>query len=301
MKHTLFSIFLLTTISISAVANPIWKLNTNNAHEDLATWAKELIETKINQLPDGEYTFTLNQKDDAMTIHYDVVGKDIQGEMSTEYAWDGLESLVEDVCNNIEKQIKSQQNPKVVSQESHKTDVTSSSKPKKEVEKVTQYTSVKSKENTPLKQSSYSTHNTKSTAYPRAIGGTIGGGISFSYQHGFGDTGFLDVNIDAPLFYGIGATVTYNWINPFNTSIPWNGPGHWEWYLGFGGSGGWARYSGFVGAVGEVGIAYNFVFPLQLSLEYKPNFGVAFFDHYAYFNTSGLYSGIALGIRYLLN
>ncbi|MBO7259007.1 MAG: hypothetical protein J6U94_02955 [Paludibacteraceae bacterium] len=132
------------------MATPLWKLNTNNAHEDLATWAKELIETKINQLPDGEYTFTLNQKDDAMTIHYDVVDKDIQGEQSTEYAWEGLESLVGKVFTDIKQQIKNIQSQKAVALET--TEITSPSQPNKEEEKVDQHTSVKSKENKLTKQ-----------------------------------------------------------------------------------------------------------------------------------------------------
>ena len=138
-------IFLTLITSICSMATPLWKLNTNNAHEDLATWAKELIETKINQLPDGEYTFTLNQKDDAMTIHYDVVGKDIQGEQSTEYAWEGLESLVGKVFTDIKQQIKNIQSQKAVALET--TEITSPSQPNKEEEKVDQHTSVKSKEN----------------------------------------------------------------------------------------------------------------------------------------------------------
>ena len=38
------------------------------------------------------------------------------------------------------------------------------------------------------------------SAQPRAIGGNIGGGIGFSYEHGFGEANMLDVAASFPLF-----------------------------------------------------------------------------------------------------
>ena len=68
----------------------------------------------------------------------------------------------------------------------------------------------------------------------------------------------------------------------------------------------WFRYLWFScsfvlrGAVGHVGVEYNFWFPLQLSVDYRPNLGiVAGGGGAAGFNTTGLYSGITLGVRYL--
>ena len=71
-------------------------------------------------------------------------------------------------------------------------------------------------------------------AQPRAIGGNIGYGISFSYQHNLGEKNMIDLSVDAPLFYGLGASCTYDWINPFNTQIPWDEKGEWNWFLGVG-------------------------------------------------------------------
>lgn len=62
-------------------------------------------------------------------------------------------------------------------------------------------------------------------AQPRAIGGNIGYGVSFSYQHNLGAANMIDLAVEVPAFAGIGATCTYDWINPFNTSIPWNNKG----------------------------------------------------------------------------
>lgn len=139
-------------------------------------------------------------------------------------------------------------------------------------------------------------------AQPRAIGANIGYGASFSYQHNLGEANFLDVNIDVPFFDGIGATITYDWIDPFNAPVPWNEKGSWNWYLGVGATGGLYGLftntaAAFVGVAGHVGIAYDFWFPLQLSLDYRPNLGVYFGDNVG-FNIGGLYSGISLGVRY---
>ena len=139
-------------------------------------------------------------------------------------------------------------------------------------------------------------------AQPRAIGANLGYGASFSYQHNLGEANFLDVNVDLPFFEGIGATVTYDWINPFNTAIPWNNKGSWDWSLGGGAAGGCYGLftntaNAYVGVAGHVGVAYDFWFPLQLSLDYRPNIGVHF-GNGAAFNPYGLYSGISLGVRY---
>ena len=139
-------------------------------------------------------------------------------------------------------------------------------------------------------------------AQPRAIGANIGYGASFSYQHNLGEANFLDVNVDLPFFAGIGATVTYDWVDPFNAPVPWQYKGSWNWYLGVGASGGMyglftKEGNAYVGVASHVGIAYDFWFPLQLSLDYRPNIGVQF-NGENLFNPNGLYSGISLGVRY---
>ena len=81
-------------------------------------------------------------------------------------------------------------------------------------------------------------------AQPRAIGANLGGGIGFSYQHGFGEANMLDVAVYTPIAsgqgkaWGISGVVTYDWIDPFNAPVPWNEKGEWHWYMGVGGGGG---------------------------------------------------------------
>lgn len=138
-------------------------------------------------------------------------------------------------------------------------------------------------------------------AQPRAIGANLGYGAAFSYQHSLGDANMIDLAVEVPMFAGIGASCTYDWIDPFGATVPWNEKGEWHWYMGVGaglGMAGWKAEGGYVGAVGHFGIEYDFWFPMQLSLDWRPNVGAVFGKGFAGFNTSGLYSGISLGIRY---
>ena len=137
-------------------------------------------------------------------------------------------------------------------------------------------------------------------AQPRAIGANVGYGVSFSYQHNLGEANFLDINDDLPGFAAIGASCTYDWVNPFNTSIPWNEKGSWNWSLGVGAGAGFGFAGwGYAGVVGHCGVAYDFWFPLQLSVDYRPNIGASFGKGYAGFYGSGLYTGVTIGVRYL--
>ena len=144
-------------------------------------------------------------------------------------------------------------------------------------------------------------------AQPRAIGANLGSGLDFSYQHGFGEANMLDVAVSVPVLggWGIGGKVTYDWIDPFGATVPWNEKGEWHWYMGVGGSGGIYGFNApnwYVGAAGHFGIEYDFWFPLQLSLDWRPTIGVV--GNHADngggigFNLLGLYDGITLGVRY---
>ena len=147
-------------------------------------------------------------------------------------------------------------------------------------------------------------------AQPRAIGANLGGSLGFSYQHGFGEKNMLDVAVYTPIavgkasLWGLSGIVTYDWIDPFGATVPWNDKGEWHWYMGVGGAGGFffGTTSGYVGAAGHFGIEYDFWFPLQLSLDYRPVIGVGLATAEgvtgASFNTGGLYEGITIGIRY---
>ncbi len=142
-------------------------------------------------------------------------------------------------------------------------------------------------------------------AQPRAIGANIGSGAGVSYQHSLGEANMLDLAVNIPLLYkgfGVGAICTYDWINPFGTAIPWNEKGSWNWSLGAGAAGGIYGFNHpawYVGAAGHVGVAYDFWFPLQLSVDWRPNIGIVGAGGKIDFNGWGLYDGISLGVRYL--
>ena len=172
-------------------------------------------------------------------------------------------------------------------------------------------------------------------AQPRAIGARLGAFDGISYQHTIG-AGMLEVeagwSVDARTDFfentpagqvhtrawgqTVQAAVTYDWIDPFSATVPWNEKGEWHWYMGVGAAGGYGwnawgdfnaatvggRYDwGFIGAAGRIGIEYDFWFPLQLSLDWRPTLGASLFDNLNNGVKSGLYwemTGIALGVRY---
>lgn len=171
------------------------------------------------------------------------------------------------------------------------------------------------------------------SAQPRAIGARLGWGAEVSYQHSLGVDNMLSAELSFPGFIGgVGAAATYDWLNPFNTAIPWNHKGEWNWYLGAGaGLGfGWPDVEKStvgdvtyktsanwfsIGVAGRVGIEYEFWFPLQLSLDWRPTIGPSFSwarttasgggvdvnerSHSTGFYLDGLWAGaISLGVRY---
>ncbi|MGN0189845.1 MAG: hypothetical protein ACI395_10045 [Candidatus Cryptobacteroides sp.] len=125
-------------------------------------------------------------------------------------------------------------------------------------------------------------------AQPRAIGVNVGYGFDISYQHTLGEKNMLDLNVSLPAFCGIAAQGTYDWINPFNTKIPWDHKGKWDWEMGAGAGIGylWSFRGLVAGAAGHVGVSYDFWFPLQLSVDWRPLIGVYTWSY-------GKYAGIA--------
>ena len=137
-------------------------------------------------------------------------------------------------------------------------------------------------------------------AQPRAIGGRLGYGAEVSYQHGLGESNMVQLEVGVPGFNSIEAACTYDWIDPFNAPVPWNEKGEWHWYMGVGGAlaTNFGFNTGFVGAAGRIGIEYDFWFPLQLSIDFRPTLGVAFASGGAAFGWDVYTGGLGLGIRY---
>lgn len=170
---------------------------------------------------------------------------------------------------------------------------------------------------------------------PRAIGANLGTTIGFSYQQSLGASNMLDVDVNFPIFsllsspecvsWGLGASITYDWINPFNTSVPWNNKGEWNWAMGVGVAGGFSHtvnnnpgiigrntfFGGNVGVAGHIGIAYDFWFPMELSFDWRPEVGIALNESsrwddekrdIVYYIHPGFYAAgllnFAIGIRY---
>ncbi len=130
------------------------------------------------------------------------------------------------------------------------------------------------------------------------LGDSDGFGGEISYQRGLSSDNRLELdlgwrnsnNVDAFKLTGL-----YQWV--------WNIDGGFNWYAGVGGGlGSWNQdYKGdsgtFVFAAGDIGIEYLFDIPLQLSLDFRPEFC---FNSDKY-RSDNLGSDIALGIRYRFN
>ena len=123
--------------------------------------------------------------------------------------------------------------------------------------------------------------------YDNAIGLRFGGGNGsggeISYQKPLGSNNRLEINLGlANEFTNFKATGLYQWV--------WNLEDKFNWYTGFGGglvsAGGTGIY-----AAGVIGIEYDFDAPVLLSLDYRPEVGVAG-------GLDGLSSNISLSVRY---
>ena len=149
-------------------------------------------------------------------------------------------------------------------------------------------------------------------AQPRAIGGRLGGFDGFSYQHGFGESNMLEVEAGWGWggcvstgggtiwgWHSVQAAVTYDWIDPFGATFPWDHKGEWHWYMGVGGNAGYNIWGyGLLGAAGRVGVEYDFWFPLQLSIDYRPVIGAAFGSGMAGCYWDLWNAAFGLGVRY---
>jgi hypothetical protein len=129
------------------------------------------------------------------------------------------------------------------------------------------------------------------------IGDNDGLGTEISYQRGLGDNNRLELDLgwrSSNDVDGFKLAGLYQWV--------WNIEGGFNWYAGAGaGVGTWSydnngnKDSGsYFFAAGDIGIEYNFDFPLQLSLDFRPEL---------YFNNDDFVDDnfgpdIALGIRY---
>ena len=115
------------------------------------------------------------------------------------------------------------------------------------------------------------------------FGGGNGVGGEISYQKALGENNRLEVNLGlANEFTNFKATGLYEWV--------WSLEEQFNWYAGFGGGIVSANGTGIYGA-GVIGLEYNFNAPVLLSIDYRPEIGIAG-------GLDGLNSDIALSVRY---
>ena len=105
-------------------------------------------------------------------------------------------------------------------------------------------------------------------AQPRAIGLRGGFGAELSYQHSLG-ADFIQADLGL-VGHGVTATATYNWML---AQPDWTDRGEWGFYAGPGVAVGAGEYLS-VGLAGQCGLEYTFWFPLQLSIDVRPQLGL---------------------------
>lgn len=115
------------------------------------------------------------------------------------------------------------------------------------------------------------------------LSGGNGAGGEISYQKALGNNNRLEIDLGlANEFADFKATGLYQWV--------WSLEEQFNWYAGFGGGIVSANGAGIYGA-GVTGIEYNFNAPVLLSLDYRPEIGVAG-------GLDGLNSSFSLAVRY---
>lgn len=136
--------------------------------------------------------------------------------------------------------------------------------------------------------------NISENALGLRLGSNNGFGSEISYQRKLASNNRLEVDLGWRSSSKISATKLtglYQWI--------WNIDQGFNWYAGVGGGlGNWStddstnKSGTFLYAAGDIGIEYNFDFPLQISLDLRPEIG----GHGYYENNFG--TDLALGLRY---
>lgn len=132
-------------------------------------------------------------------------------------------------------------------------------------------------------------------AQPRAVGIRGGYGVELSYQHTLG-ANFVEADLGLYGFNALNLGGTYNWML---VQPDWTDRGEWGVYAGPGAALGIGFGAGsyFSAAVcGQVGLEYSFWFPLQLSIDIRPQLGFITAGGAGGFYFGGFYP--ALGVRY---
>lgn len=108
------------------------------------------------------------------------------------------------------------------------------------------------------------------SAQPKAIGIRFGYGAELSYKHNLNGANFIEGNLGLDRFVAGNVAVTYNWMI---AQPAWTDRGDWGFYLGTGPAVGFGEYLS-VGLAGQCGLEYEFWFPLQISIDIRPQLGL---------------------------
>ena len=132
------------------------------------------------------------------------------------------------------------------------------------------------------------------------LGSNDGFGAEISYQRALKSDKRLEFDLgwrDSKDVSAVKLVGLHQWV--------WNIDKGFNWYAGAGGGLGTWNYNAygvknsgtFLFASGDIGIEYNFDFPLQLSLDYRPEIYV----HYDGYRDGNFGSDLALSARYKFN
>ncbi len=127
------------------------------------------------------------------------------------------------------------------------------------------------------------------SAQPKAIGIRGSYGVEVNYHHYLVGINFLEIGVGMPGFNDANIAAVYNF------SIVEFGDG-FNFYAGPGVGLEFGKQWFGIGVAGQVGLEYNFKFPLNLSIDLRPQLGFASAAGVSAFGFWGWYPN--LGIRY---
>lgn len=128
------------------------------------------------------------------------------------------------------------------------------------------------------------------------FGGGTGYGAEISYQRGFSAKNRLELDLgfrNDHHYNSFKLAALYQWV--------WNIKGGFNWYVGVGGGIGSVSVKhhyyhddgAFAFLAGDIGAEYNFDIPLQIFIDFRPEFLFTSYDYYDDFGPD-----LAIGIRY---
>lgn len=123
------------------------------------------------------------------------------------------------------------------------------------------------------------------SAQPKALGARFGYGADLSYQHYAGGANFIEADLGLGEFAYLNVAATYN----FMIAQPdWTSQGEWGFYAGPGIALATGKDLFHIGIAGQVGLEYTFNFPLQISLDVRPQFSFTNFGFWGWAPHLGL-------------